>query len=117
MSEFKQRLLVLSCNAYHYVKDGQTKEGITISYIPSDKLDPFEDESAKLRGGVMRGVEVIEERFPYDKLGKLGQFPAIYEVTQKMVSTLDRYNNRVQKIIPVDIDFVGTVDVVVKKEK
>jgi hypothetical protein len=107
---FKIKYLLLNGNAYNYQKDGQTKSGISITYVTSDKLSPIERESKP--GGMDRGVEVVTERLPYELFHKLSAFPAVYEVTLAMATAKDSYGRVIQKIQPTDIDFVGAVELI-----
>ena len=64
MQPFKQQYLVLSAQQYRIVDEntGEINEGISLWYIPTDSLDPVEDEQARIRGDLERIYKILDNR-------------------------------------------------------
>ena len=113
MKAFKQTYLILSAQSYRIVDEntGATNEGISLWYIPDDTLDPVEDEAARIRGDIVRGMKVAKMSLPPEMSAKMGAFPGLYDVTLEMVTVQQK-----QQVRPKDIDFVATVKLVQEKQ-
>ena len=113
MQPFKQTYLILSAQEYRMVDEqtGAVIEGISLWYLPSEKLDPVEDEQAQARGEINRGIKVAKMNLPLSKKPKVSVFPALYDVTLEMATVQQRLQVRA-----TDIDFVGTVKMIPDKK-
>ena len=113
MQVFKQTYLILSAQSYRMVDEetGVVNEGISLWYLPSDSLDPVQDEAATARGDIVRGIKVAKMSLLLDKAPKMELFPALYEVSLEMATVQQRLQVRAK-----DIDFVGTVKLMPDKQ-
>ena len=113
MQPFKQQYLVLSAQQYRIVDEntGEINEGLSLWYIPSDSLDPVEDEQARIRGDIVRGYKVAKMALPLSLKDKMGPFPALYDVTLEMTTVQQRLQVRAR-----DIDLAGMVKLVPDKQ-
>jgi len=114
MNKIKQTYLFLSAQQYRIVDEntGIVNEGISLWYLPDEALEPEQDELAAQRGEIVRGKKVGKVALQMNLAPKLKDFPALYEVTLDMVMVAQRQQVRVR-----DIDFIGVVDVVPRKDK
>ena len=114
MQTFKQTYLVLSAQSYRMVDEntGEVNEGISLWYIPSNSLEPVEDEQAKIRGDIVRGVKAAKMSLPPTLSVKMGQFPALYDVTLEMATIQQKLQVRAR-----DIDFVSTAKLTPENQK
>ena len=114
MQKFKQQYLILSADTYAMEdeKTGVINKGISIWYIPDNDLSPSTDESASSRGQSSMGIRPVKASFPLDLVHKIKIVPAIYDVTLKMVSVMQK-----QQIKPVDLEYVSSVKLVMEESK
>jgi len=112
MTAFKQTYLILSAQEYRIVDDntGAVNEGISVVYLPSDNLDPTEDEVSRARGQMSKGLKYGKAALLSKLKPKMEVFPALYEVTLEMVMVQQKPQLRI-----ADIDFIGTVKLAVDK--
>ena len=114
MQPFKQDYLILSAQTYRMVDEntGVVNEGISVWYLPTDNLQPVEDEQSKVRGDLFRGVKVAKLALPLSLLSKIGSVPGLYSVTMEMVSVQQKLQVRAR-----DLDLVGSVKLSVEKKQ
>ena len=107
MNALKQKCLVLSASTYQIQDErtGATNSGLTVFYLPTDNLAPVEDEQARSRGQMSKGLQPAKVSLPYDKHLKVLEVPAMYELSLQMVTR--QLKTQIQ---PVDIDFIGTLE-------
>ena len=113
MQGFKQTYLILSAQSYRMVDEdtGVVNEGISLWYLPSDSLDPVQDDIATVRGDIARGIKVAKMNLLLDKAPKMELFPALYEVSLEMATVQQRLQVRAK-----DIDFVSPVKLIPDKQ-
>ena len=75
----KTKALVISASAYRITDDktgAVEAEGVTVRYVATENLAPFEDEKRNIKG-----YKPSKANMPYDYFPKFGIVPAVYEVT------------------------------------
>ena len=111
--KMKQTCLILSASTYAIPdeKTGEIKNsGLTIFYLPTDNLSPTEDPTAQKRGQMSKGMQPAKISFPKEMQQKVNSVPGMYELTLQMV--VRQLKTQIQ---PVDIDFIGDVDLQLAK--
>lgn len=108
MQDFKQRCLVLSASTYKITdeKTGEVNSGLTVFYLPTDKLTPEDDPAARERGHISLGVQPSKVSLPISKAEKVKFAPALYDMTLKMVTRQLK-----MQVQPVDLEYVGMVEI------
>jgi len=108
----KQTFLILQAQEYRILDEntGTVNEGISLTYLPSDNLDPTEDELSKTRGQMSRGIKYAKASLPLSMKHKVGIFPALYEASLEMAVVQQKLQVRMS-----DIEFVGIVKLTVDK--
>jgi len=108
MNGMKQTCLVLSASTYKITdeKTGETNEGLTVFYLPTDNLEPQVDELATSRGQLGYGIQPSKVTFPIDKKIKIVNAPAFYDLTFQMVTR--QLKTQIQ---PVDLEYVSKVEI------
>ena len=113
MKSFKQTYLLLSAQSYRIVGDnGEVNEGVSLSYIPDDNLNPISDEQALSRGQVSLGHKTVKVALLIESVPKLKSFPGLYDVTLEFSVVAQKQQIRVK-----DIDFVSEVQLVKAQDK
>ncbi|MCL2223496.1 MAG: hypothetical protein FWB96_00855 [Defluviitaleaceae bacterium] len=107
MQEFKQKCLVLSATTYKMTdeKTGETNSGLTLFYIPTDKLTPEDDAAARGRGQISLGIQPSKVTLPIDLQTKVKHAPALYELTLKLVTRQLK-----AQIQPINLEYVSLAE-------
>jgi len=113
MQDFKQRCLVLSASTYKVPdeKTGEIKTGLTVFYLPTDKLEIYDDPVARGNGQISLGMQPSKVSLPIEMRNKVKFAPALYDLTLKMITR--QLKTQIQ---PVDIDYVSFAELTPIKE-
>lgn len=71
--EKKQKVIVMSASRYKMVDagTGEINEGVTVRYLTTEKLDPFQE-------GDLKGYRFGKTTIPYDEFNTLKIVPGIF---------------------------------------
>lgn len=87
--------------AYRVAEGGTTNEGITINYLMTDSLRPFEDET-----NGSQGYKSTKASIPLEVADKLVAVPGIY----KLSCTLGVNSQNQAQLKPFDVEFKSYCD-------
>jgi hypothetical protein len=116
MQNFKQRFILLSAAPYSIEneKDGTKNEGVTAYMLYDDNLAHRFDEEAAGRNQEVLGLKPVKVTIPYKVKSNIKSVPGLYNVTCKMDIkrvTVRGRETEVAAIQPIDLDFIGALEV------
>lgn len=102
MERIELKGIVNFAKSYRIAEGGTTNEGITINYILTDSLRPYQDET----NGSM-GYKSSKSSIPLELASKLVAVPGQY----KLVCEIGINSSGQPQLKPVDIEFLNYCDV------
>jgi len=83
--DYKLTCIILYASQYSLENERREHvDGVSVTLLPCESLNPYEDLDAKARGTVSKGYRPIKDTAPYDMAGSFISVPGLYDVTMRM---------------------------------